>query len=199
MTHTGPVTVISVVHTKGGVGKTTSAVFLATAAAQRGRRVALIDADPQGSASEWAADAAAGGDPLPFPVSSAGRPLIVPADVDIAIIDTPPGTAAVIEDAIEVADLVLVPSGASPLDVRRVWPTLQITAHRPTAVLLTGIDLRTRLAEEVRKLLDDEGVPVVATPIVRREAVRRAYGTTPTYLHGYDDVLTELVEALTHV
>lgn len=198
MTHTAPMTVISVVHTKGGVGKTTSAVFLATAAAQRGRRVALIDADPQGSASEWAADAAAGGDPLPFPVSAAGRPLIVP-DVDLAIIDTPPGTAAVVEDAIEAADLVLVPSGASPLDVRRVWPTLQITAHRPTAVLLTGIDLRTRLADEVRQLLDDEGVPVVVTPIVRREAVRRAYGTTPTYLHGYDDVLTELVEALTHV
>lgn len=51
----------------------------------------------------------------------------------------------------------------------------------------------------MRQLLDDEGVPVVVTPIVRREAVRRAYGTTPTYLHGYDDVLTELAEALTHV
>jgi len=40
---------------------------------------------------------------------------------------------------------------------------------------------------------------VVVTPIVRREAIRRAYGTTPSYLHGYDDVLTELLEAMQHV
>lgn len=198
MTYVRAVTVISVVHTKGGVGKTTSAVFLAAAAARRGRDVALVDGDPQGSATEWAADAAASGDRLPFPVLPATRPLTMPP-AELVIVDTPPGTARAIDDAIEVASLVLVPCGASPLDVRRVWPTLAITAHRATAVLLTGIDLRTRLADEVRQVLDNEGVPVVATPIVRREAVRRAYGTTPTQLYGYDDVLTELTEALSHV
>jgi len=192
------VTVISVVHTKGGVGKTTSAVFLATAAARQGRDVALVDADPQGSASEWAAEAAAGAEPFPFPVVSAARPLSVPGH-DLVLVDTPPGTARAIEEGIDAANLVLVPCGPSPLDVRRVWPTLQITAHRPTAVLLTAIDLRTRLADEVRAVLDAEGVPLVATPIVRREAIRRAYGTTPSYLHGYDDVLTELMEAMQHV
>ena len=97
------------------------------------------------------------------------------------------------------ADLVIVPTGASPLDVRRVWPTLEITAHRPTAVLLTGVDLRTRLADEVRALLETEGVPVISTPILRREDVRRAYGTTPGRWHGYDDVLTELLEAMARV
>ena len=120
---------ISVVHTKGGVGKTTSAVFLATAAAQFGRRVALADADPQGSASEWAADAAASGDALPFPMSPASRPLAVPA-ADVVIIDTPPGTARVVRGRIEAADLVLVPCGASPLECPPRSPTLQITAHR---------------------------------------------------------------------
>lgn len=83
--------------------------------------------------------------------------------------------------------------------MRRVWPTLEITAHRLTAVLLTGVDLRTRLADEVRSLLENEGVPVIGTPIVRREDIRRAYGITPTNLHGYDDVLTELMEAVVHV
>ena len=48
---------VSLVHTKGGVAKTTSAVYLATAAQRRGRDVVLIDADPQGSALEWAAAA----------------------------------------------------------------------------------------------------------------------------------------------
>lgn len=187
---------ISLVHTKGGVAKTTSAVYLATAAQRRGRDVVLIDADPQGSALEWAA--VAEDDPLPFPVVPARRPLDVGRQ-DLTIVDTPPGTAQVIQEAIELADLVVVPTGASPLDVRRVWPTLEITAHRPTAVLLTGVDLRTRLADEVKTLLEDEGVPVIETRIVRREGIRRAFGATPDHLYGYDDVFDELMGALVHV
>lgn len=188
---------VSLVHTKGGVAKTTSAVYLATAAHRRGLDVALIDADPQGSALEWAA--AASDDPLPFPVTPARRPLDIGGDQELTVVDTPPGTAQVIQEAIDIADLVVVPTGASPLDIRRVWPTLEITAHRPTAVLLTGVDLRTRLADEVKALLENEGVPVVKTPIVRREGIRRAFGATPDHLYGYDDVLNELMEALVHV
>ncbi len=41
--------------------------------------------------------------------------------------------------------------------------------------------------------------PSSGPPILRREDVRRAYGATPTRLHGYDDVLTELLEAMAHV
>ena len=67
---------MSLVHTKGGVAKTTSAVYLATAAYRRGLDVELIDADPQGSALEWATDAQ-GDNPLPFPVVPATRPLTV--------------------------------------------------------------------------------------------------------------------------
>lgn len=190
--------VISLVHTKGGVAKTTTAVYLATAAHRRSIDVVLVDADPQGSALEWAADSRAD-DPLPFPVVPASRPLAVDRERELVIIDTPPGTAQVIQEAIDIADLVIVPTGASPLDVRRVWPTLEITAHRPTAVLLTSVDLRTRLADEVRALLETEGVPVISTPIVRREGIRRAYGITPEHLHGYDDVLVELMEVAVRV
>lgn len=189
---------VSLVHTKGGVAKTTSAVYLAAAAQRRGRDVVLIDADPQGSALEWAA--AAQDDPLPFPVVPARRPLDVSGGHQgLTIVDTPPGTAQVIQEAIELADLVVVPTGASPLDIRRVWPTLEITAHRPTAVLLTGVDLRTRLADEVKTLLEDEGVPVIETRIVRREGIRRAFGATPDHLYGYNDVFDELMGALVHV
>ena len=188
---------IAIVHTKGGVGKTTSALYLAAAAVSAGRTVVVLDADPQGSATDWAEAATAAGAPLPYlvrPVST--RRIGADADAEITIIDTPPGTAKAISTAIDAADLVVIPTGVSPVDVRRVWPTLEVTAHRPTAVLLTSVDLRTSLAHEVRALLDDEGVPVVGTPILRRESIRRTYGAPPTRLHGYDDVLTELLEAI---
>ncbi|MBS4730577.1 hypothetical protein MSM1_20390 [Mycobacterium sp. SM1] len=52
----------------------------------------------------------------------ARAPLAAP-DQQLTIIDTPPGSARIIQDAIDAADLVLVPCGASPADVQRLWPT----------------------------------------------------------------------------
>ena len=60
--------IVAFVHTKGGVGKTTSAVMVAAAAAATGTTVALYDADPQRSACRWAEIAEQCGDPLPFSV-----------------------------------------------------------------------------------------------------------------------------------
>ena len=77
---------VSLVHTKGGVAKTTSAVYLATAAQRRGRDVVLIDADPQGSALEWAA--AAQDDPAVS--GGAGTPTLdVSGHQELTIVDTP--------------------------------------------------------------------------------------------------------------
>ena len=183
----------AIVHTKGGVGKTTSAVFLAVAAHRAGLSVELLDTDPQKSATEWAGDATAADDPFPFPVRPAThRELNSTPSVDLRVVDTPPGTASVIGPAINNADLVVIPTGVSPLDVRRVWPTLEITAHRPTVVLLTSVMLNTRLATEVREVLEDEGVGVANTPILRREALRKTYGTVPIDMFGYDAALKEI-------
>ena len=61
---------VSFVHTKGGVGKTTSAMMVATAAANTGRPVEVYDTDRQGSAMRWAEIAQQRDDELPFPVIS---------------------------------------------------------------------------------------------------------------------------------
>ena len=60
--------IIAVVNLKGGVGKTISSIALATAASRDGVKVRVIDTDPQGSATTWAAEAEDAGEPLPFPV-----------------------------------------------------------------------------------------------------------------------------------
>jgi chromosome partitioning protein len=189
--------VISIVHTKGGVGKTTSAIYLAAAAARQGLRVVVLDADPQGSALLWAQAAAAAGEPMPFTVLAADmRMITAPPTADLVLIDTPPGYPQLIDAAIDAADFVLLPTGASPLDLMRAWPTLQVTAHRPT-VLLTQVMLNSKLAVEARAALEDEGVPVLSTPIVRREGVRQAFASVPRDLVGYGDVLAEILEAIT--
>ena len=63
--------IISVINLKGGSGKTTTAMALATAAARHNRNVSVLDTDPQGDATTWAGDAEDAGGTLPFTVDSA--------------------------------------------------------------------------------------------------------------------------------
>ncbi|AWY03852.1 ParA-like dsDNA partitioning protein [Gordonia phage Nedarya] len=189
-------TTISIMHTKGGVGKTTSAMYLASVAAARGRDVAVVDADPQGSAVEWRAAVRKRGRELPFPIIESGVKLRHVTNHELVLIDTPPGTAGVIAEAVDAADLVIIPSGASPIDVQRVWPTLEITKNRPTLVLMTGVDLRSNLWQKVRRSLDREDVPVFNTMIPQRADIKNSFGRVPSRDHGYGDLLTEIEELI---
>lgn len=84
-----------------------------------------------------------------------------------------------IDAAIDAADLVLIPSGAAPADVDRVWPTLDLTTHRATAILLTGVDMRTALATAV-PALRGAGAPVLHAVVRRRQAILESFGRSLT-------------------
>jgi chromosome partitioning protein len=187
----------SLVHTKGGVGKTTTVMFLAGAAVQRGVRVRVVDADPQGSASSWADRAAHRGTPLPFDVASATaadlRALTSEPD-ELVLVDTPPGTAAPIDAAIDAADLVIIPTGARAADIDRVWPTLDITQHRPTTILLTLVDRRKVEAVEMPRGLAEANAPMLQSIVRDLTIIERAFGRgIPHYLGDYGDVFDELM------
>src|SRR5215208_3254609 len=104
--------IIAILSQKGGAGKTTLAVHLAVAAAESGKTVAMIDLDPQASATSWKdlrkADTPA---VVATPVSRLAQVLETAAQhgADIAIIDTAPHSESAALAAARAADLILIP------------------------------------------------------------------------------------------
>ena len=91
----------------------------------------------------------------------------------MVLIDTPPGSASAIDAAIDAADLVIIPTGARAADIDRVWPTLDITQHRPTTILLTFMDLRKMESVEMPRSLAEANAPVL--PCIVRD-LTKAFG-----------------------
>ncbi|WP_058234309.1 ParA family protein [Devriesea agamarum] len=193
---------ITVASSKGGTGKTTTAVMLACSFQAGGYRVQVLDADPQGDATEWADDAADNGDPLPFDVVPVNlralrRPL--PATVDFQIVDTGPHSPDVAQVAIDTATYVVIPTTASPLDLRRMWRSLDTTAHRRTRVLLTRAEPRTTAYRHTVAALIDEGAPHFETPILARTAIKAETVRCPTYFFGYDAIAAQIMLDLAEI
>src|SRR5271165_5007952 len=173
--------IVSFLNQKGGVGKTTLAIHVAEALARRNKRVLLVDADPQGSALDWAA--ARRKKPL-FPVAGLPRASIhkeLPAlaqGYDMVIIDGPPRVYDVARSAIMASDLVLVPVQPSPYDV---WAAKEIidlmheaTVFKPNLKSAFAINrkiVNTALGRDVVDALADYPIPVMKTAICQRVAL----------------------------
>ena len=181
--------IVALVNQKGGPGKTTLAMHLAGALARRGERILVADADPQGTATRWAAAAP---DDTPFPAEVAGlaaagatlhrelRKYLT--DFDWIVVDCPPSADSPIShSALLVADLALVPVIPSPPDlwagvaIRRVLDNVMALNGALAAHLVVNQRKpRTRLAARTLELLPRYGLPVLTTQIGDREAFRHA-------------------------
>lgn len=171
--------VVTVAQQKGGAGKTTLVIQLATALRALGRRVALIDIDPQGSLTGWmrlrehrqrdAAElrfAMIGGWRLGVEIDRLKR------EADMILVDTPPHTEIDAKAAVRGADLVLVPVQPSSLDVWASQATIELAAKekRRIALLLNRVPPRGRAVEGARQALLELGAPALATQLGNRQA-----------------------------
>lgn len=201
------VPVVVVASVKGGAGKTTTSVLLAEAAADRGHTVVLGDVDPQGSAAEWAALAAAGGTALrstvvEVPARDLARRLMGPAaKADLVVLDTPNRDLHLLSAALSVGDLVVVPSAPTTMDLPRAWPTLDLVveANRPAVVLLVKIDARyPNAAIDARAALAEGGAHTLTATVPYWQSLAQAKAGRPRgrHLRVFAAVLDELLPML---
>mgnify|MGYP002754158123 FL=1 len=190
---------IAITNLKGGTGKTTSSILLAEALYRLGQKVIVFDADPQASASIWAADAQEGAGPLHFDVVPANVQSIKAGVADrdtVVIVDCPPGMPTVIEAAINAADVILIPVSPSGIEVSRMWDTIEVAQAKGKDFggLLTSVMLNTKTLNEILNALNDEDIPVYKTRIPQRQDIKRLWGTDCAgNLHGYQYLAEEII------
>ncbi len=152
---------IAIVSQKGGAGKTTLAIHLATAATADKRSVIVLDADPQATASHWATWRR---NEEPEVVDCAS-PSLLPRKLqqaaelgaELAIIDTPPHADIMARDACKNADLVLIPCRPQAFDLTAVETTagLVVAVGRPAFVIFMGGPQRAPTTyKEARELIE---------------------------------------------
>lgn len=141
---------IVVANLKGGVGKTTTAVYLsAVAVARRYDPVLLIDADRQASSAEWMEERPIEGVTVVEAPSERTLTRAMSRHEGMGIVDTPPGDERLLQSAINSADAVVIPTRAGGVEFPRVVATLEmIPAATPRGVVISAARLGTNDLEE---------------------------------------------------
>lgn len=202
--------IYAIVNTKGGVGKTTIAVHLAATLAADDPQTILIDGDGQASAAAWAAWRREKHPALAAPVTCLlhGEAIIaegrrLSARFVDTVVDAGGRDSSSLRAALVLADLAIVPVGASHLDAAAITDVLAIVDmardHNPqlrVRVLLNRIDVRTKDSAEMLAFLLAQDLDVMRSVIAERVAYRRAVGEGCTVAeYARDRAATAEIEA----
>ncbi|MBD1929947.1 AAA family ATPase [Trichocoleus sp. FACHB-90] len=206
--------IIAVVNQKGGSGKTTISMQLAGSLARRENKILVVDADPQGTATRWAASAE---DEAPFPASVVGLSAANAKvhrevkkfidDYDCIIIDCPPAAdSPVPQSALLIADLALVPLIPSPLDmwaavgIRQVIVNVSIINESLQArLVMNQCQPNTTLAQESLEVLPEFGIELAKSYLGHRQVYRQSavFGQTVHNFGSKASAAIEEIESLT--
>jgi chromosome partitioning protein len=153
---------IVVTNLKGGVGKTTSTVYLAAVAAARGHvPVVVVDADRQASAAEWLEERPIDGVEVLEAPSERTLARAMRAEDGTVVVDLPPGDERLVQAAIGAADAVVIPTRAGGVEYGRVAYTLGFVPNKtPRGIVITAARLGTNDLQETIDWWKAENVPV---------------------------------------
>lgn len=190
--------IVALVNLKGGVGKTTSALYFAAVVKEKEGDPVVLDADNERSALDWAESGE-----LPFPVLEAQKDRLarqaraLEKEGHTVIIDAPPNSREILWAAAAVADRVVVPVAPTGVDVNRLRATLEVLldveatrGELDTSILFTRWDKRKRLAREAEELLGR--FPLLDARIRSLTRYEDGFGSRPTYLEEYEQAWTEV-------
>lgn len=175
--------IVSIINQKGGVGKTTLSIHIASTLALAGKKVLLIDADAQGSALDWA-----GARDSEHILSVVGMPSntlhkqvkLLKDDYDFIVIDGPPRVYDVAKSCIAASDIVLIPIQPSPYDVwsaeevlklvREVKEPLSTYKTIKAAFVLNRVITNSVIGRDVHEVLKQYDIPTFKQGLFQRVA-----------------------------
>ena len=181
--------VISFANPKGGAGKTTTALILATELATKGAKVTIIDADPEKWISQWGA---LDGKPDNITIiSDVAEDTIIDKIDDAAsssqfvVVDLEGTASLMVSNAVAISDLVIIPTQGSSMDAKGGAKTIKLIRSQervtrrqiPHAVVFTraGAAIATRSLKNVAEQLKAGGIDMFKTALVERAAYREMF------------------------
>jgi chromosome partitioning protein len=192
--------IISIVHQKGGVGKTTLALNLAFCLSEN-LKVGIVDTDLQGSISDIE-DFISGIDLVPLEKLKNKESL----DYDVLIIDTPPYLSNKLQDIFILSDYVLIPTKAGYLDALAIKATVNLykESEKQKPSLKAGIVLNmvmhnTTINEEIKNILVSYNLPILNTKVSQRVSFARSPMTNGVFNSDDTRAKTEIVNLVDEI
>ena len=177
---------------KGGVGKTTLSLHVASALARSHQRVLLIDADPQQSAMKWSTVRSG---PVDFVVIGMAKATLhkeivsLGANYDHVVIDGPPRVTELARSIIIASDVVVIPVQPSPFDVWAAAETVDLIKEARiykdnlrAVIAINRKIVNTAIGRDVREALASLEVPILDADVSQRVGFAEAVAGGQTVL-----------------
>lgn len=193
--------IISLVNSKGGVGKTTLSINIATYLNMRGYRVCLVDADPQSSIRDWRNESELESFDvmgLYKPQTLKSLPTIGSDLYDFAIVDTPGKFEDTTKVAVEISSAVLVPVHPSSWEVWAIPETLRMikiqrAKHKNliSRIVINRVIRNCTLTKQIDEALDGYDIDISSTYVMQRAEYEKMACKGKTIFHGKNKAAKE--------
>jgi len=167
--------IYSIISQKGGAGKTTIALNLASISEKRGLTTVIIDIDPQASATQWG-DNREQEKPVIISAQATRLETVIATakenKVDVVIIDTAPHSDSASLTASRVSDVVIIPCRPSVLDLRAISQSVDIASltRKKAVVVINSAPHRGGLSNEAKEVIEQYNVIIAPNVITHRAA-----------------------------